>query len=105
MTAVDPYRSVSKSRRKTFMKSARKKNLELSKAAFEAIEGLLPESSAEDVRGLIYDYNEWGLGVEMIVDVLLDNDIAITVSQKKVILDALNAMRLHVGQHELRVSS
>ena len=63
------------------MKSARKKNLELSKAAFEAIEGLLPESSADDIRALIYDYNEWGLGVEMIVDVLLDKDIAITGSQ------------------------
>ena len=87
------------------MKSARKKNLELSKAAFEAIKDLLPGSSAEEIRGLIYDYNEWGLGVEMIVDVLLEDDISITGSQKKAMLDALDAMRLHVGQHELKVRS
>ena len=87
------------------MKSNRKKNLELSKVAFEAIRSLLPRTSAEHIREYIYDHNEWGLGVEMIVDVLLEEDIAITGPQKKAIFDALEAMRLHVGQQEIRVRS
>ena len=87
------------------MKSTRRKNLELSKTAFEAVKGILPERSAEHIRGFIYDYNEWGLGVEMIVDVLLEDDIAISASQKNAVLDALDAMELDVAQHNIRVRS
>ena len=86
-------------------KSDRKQNLELSKAAFEAVKDHLPESSAKEIRRYIHEYSEWGLGVEMIVDVLLEHDVAITGSQKKAILDALDAMSVYVGQHELKVRS
>jgi hypothetical protein len=85
------------------MKTIRKQNLELSKAAFEAIKDRLPESSVKDIREYVYDYNEWGLGVEMIVDVLLEDDIAITISQKKAIVEAMDAMGLDRSQHEIRV--
>ena len=87
------------------MKSSRRKNLELSKAAFEAIKNLLPAASAEHIRGFIYDHNEWGLGVEMIVDVLLEEDIPVTESQKKALFDALDVMSLQVGQQEIKVRS
>ena len=85
------------------LKSIRKQNLELSKLAFEATKDQLPESSANDIRELIYEYNEWGLGVEMIVDVLLGDDIAITGSQKKAIVDAMDEMGLDRSQQGIRV--
>jgi len=85
------------------MKTIRKQNLELSKTAFETIKDRLPEPSVKDIREYIYDYNEWGLGVEMIVDVLLEDDIAITNSQKKAIVKAMDAMGLDRLQHEISV--
>jgi hypothetical protein len=83
------------------VEAERQKNLELSKKAFELVKDLIPSYSVEDIRGWIYDYGEWGLGVESIVDVLLEEDIPVTVAQKKAIVDAMDSMGLDRSQHEI----
>ena len=86
------------------MNREQKKNLKLSSTAFALVKNLLPAIEAEQIRGFIFDHNEWGVGVEMLVDVLLDQDIAISTVQKKAILDAMEAMELDRSQEKIRVA-
>ena len=80
------------------------KCLELSKKAFELVEDRIPAASVGFIRENIYDYNEWGLGVETIVDALVEDDIAITAAQRDAIIEALDAMGLNGSQHMLTVN-
>jgi hypothetical protein len=85
-------------------RSASPSSLKLSMAAFELVKDRIPEEDAETIRGLIYEHEEWGQGVEAIVDVLLEHDISVTTEQRDAILEAMNAMSLERSQHKLRVT-
>ena len=77
---------------------------QLSETAFELVKPLLPTKAAEDIRAFIYDHNEWGLGIEILVDVLLEERIAVSSQQKAAIALAMEAMRLERRQSEIEVS-
>ena len=79
------------------------KCLQLSKKAFELVEDRIPVASLRFIRQNIYDYNEWGLGVETIVDALVEDEIAITTAQRDAIVEALDAMGLDRSQDLLTV--
>ena len=85
------------------MTPAQARNLELSKTAFELVEDRIPPADAKLIREYIFDHNEWGLGVETIVDVLLEDEIAITAAQRDAIVAALDAMDIDRSQHLLSV--
>ena len=75
----------------------------LSERAFELTRSLLPPKEAEVVRAYIYDHNEWGLGIEMLLDVLLEDVISISADQKGAIVEAMSEMGLDRSQSLLRV--
>lgn len=79
------------------------KNLILSKLAFEVVSEKLKETDSEAIREYIYDVNEMGLGIETLIDVLLEDDIPISTNQYDAIVEAANSMGLDRGQHKLRV--
>ena len=64
---------------------------------------MVPSESAEIIRAFIYDHNEWGLGIETLVDVLLEEDIAVSADQKDAISLALSEMGVDRHQSLLRV--
>lgn len=86
------------------LKSLSQECLALSKAAFELVKDRIPQTDIETVRGFIYDHNEWGLGMETIVDAFLAENIAVTTEQKDAILAAMDAMSLDRCQRKLRVA-
>ena len=86
------------------MDIVQRKNLALSKVAFKLVEDRLPEDDSELIRGYIYDHNEWGLGMEHIVDALLEEDISVTRVQRDSIVEAMEAMNLERSQHKLRIA-
>ena len=85
------------------MTPKQKECLSLSKYAFELSKSVLPADSAEMVREYIFDHNEWGLGVETMVDIILENDVAISTEQKTAILKATKAMKIDRSQHSIKV--
>lgn len=78
---------------------------QLSEKAFELTKPLLPTKAAEDIRAFIYEYNEWGLGIEVLVDVLLEERIAVRSEQKEAIVVAMEAMGLKGRQREIEVAA
>ncbi len=86
------------------MRDEWQRNLDLSKAAYEAVEELLPDNVASTIREFIYDVNEWGLGVETIIDALLEYDIHVSRDQKSAIDVAADSMGLERGQANLLVT-
>ena len=76
----------------------------LSEKAFESTKHLLPDKAAEEIRAFIYEHNEWGLGVEVLIDVLIEGDTALSQDQKEAIEQAMNEMGLDRNQSLLRVS-
>jgi hypothetical protein len=75
----------------------------LSESAFESVKTRLPAADVEFVHNLIFEHNEWGVGMETLVDTLLEDDIAISADQKKAIVEAMNALGKDRRQMELRV--
>ena len=75
----------------------------LSERAFELTKHLVPRGPAENIRAFIYDHNEWGLGIETLVDTLLEDDIAVSADQKDAISLALSEMGIDRHQSLLRV--
>lgn len=86
------------------MRSRARRCRKLSEKAFELSRSLLSPEDAERIRADIYDHNEWGLAMETLVDVLLEEEIAVSLDQKRAILDAMDAMGLDRGQSELEVT-
>jgi ribonucleotide reductase alpha subunit len=78
---------------------------QLSEKAFELAKPLLPVKAAEDIRAFIYEHNEWGLGIEVLVDVLLEERIAVRSEQKEAIVVAMDAMGIKGRQREIEVAS
>jgi len=85
------------------MKSARRINLERSIVDFELVKDRIPARVAESIRKDIYVHKKWGLGVETIVDVLLEDEIDVSIAQIDAIVEAMNAMGLKRSQHKIRV--
>jgi hypothetical protein len=77
--------------------------LSLSETAFNLVESRLSQLGSMTVRQYIFDHNEWGLGMEILVDILLEKDIAISSEQKQAIQSAMNAMKLDSSQNDIRV--
>lgn len=75
----------------------------LSERAFELSRELLSPEIAQAVEEYIYKYNEWGVGVEMLVDALLEGEIRVSAAQKRAIMEAMDAMGLDRSQSELEV--
>lgn len=70
------------------------KFLALSKKAYISIEKLLPESDRQQIYEFIYLHNEWGLGIETIIDVIHEENIRVTDIQLQAIKNACNAMKI-----------
>lgn len=75
----------------------------LSERAFEVCRELLAPETAQSIEEYIYRYNEWGVGVEMLVDTLLESEIRVSAAQKEAIMEAMDAMGLDRSQSELKV--
>jgi len=76
----------------------------LSEHAFELARDLLDADQAKEISEFIYKYNEWGMGLETLVDVLLEDNIAVSSDQKKAIMVAMREMGLDRNQTLLIVS-
>ena len=85
------------------MNSEQRKNLMLSKRAFESVSEKIEKQESETIREYIYGANEWGLGVETLVHVLIEENIPISSTQYAVISEAINAMKLGIEQEKLLV--
>ncbi|MEL6725650.1 MAG: MafI family immunity protein [Pseudomonadota bacterium] len=79
-------------------------NLELSSFAFSQLEQTLSTADAKIIRNYIFEHNEWGLGMETLVDVILEQDIVISPEQKQAVMTAMSAMGLQRSQGKIRVS-
>ena len=75
----------------------------LSVLAFELSKHRLGAADFELVRDYMYEHNEWGLGVETLVDIIVNEDIAVTLKEKEAICAAMNAMQLRRSQEKIRV--
>ena len=72
--------------------------------AFHAVRDLLPDEDVSEVRGYIYEANEWSLGIEAIFDALVERNIEISSIQKRALDTAADAMGLDRDEPNLRVS-
>lgn len=79
-------------------------NLELSSFAFSQLEETLSTADAKIIRNYIFEHNEWGLGMETLVDVILEQDIVISQDQKQAVVTAMSVMGLQRSQEKIRVS-
>ncbi|MEL6804301.1 MAG: MafI family immunity protein, partial [Bacteroidota bacterium] len=61
-------------------------------------------ADAKIIRNYIFEHNEWGLGMETLVDVILEQDIVISPEQKQAVMTAMSAMGLQRSQGKIRVS-
>jgi len=80
------------------------KCLSLSEEAFNLVESRLAQVDATTVREYIFDHNEWGLGMDILVEILLEQNIAINIEQKQAIIVAMDEMNLENSQNDIRVS-
>ena len=86
------------------MRDEWRKNQQLAANAFELTKELLPNQWLAEIHNLIYEVNEWGEGFEWLVDALLENNAAISQTQKRAIDAAADAMSLNCGQENLLVA-
>ena len=75
----------------------------LAERAFEVSRELLSPKIAHSIGEYIYKYNEWGVGVEMLVDTLLEFEIEVSAAQKQAIMKAMDAIGSDRSVSELRV--
>ena len=70
------------------------KRIELCNKALEVCQQLLDEEMYSEIHDYINKYDEWGLGIEMLIDTLSEDDIKIELDQHKLILVAMESMGL-----------
>lgn len=63
-------------------------------AALEITRGSISDERYSEVSYYINEVNEWGLGIEFLIDWICDDDIAISETQRDCILSALTSMGL-----------
>jgi hypothetical protein len=62
--------------------------------ALEAVRSVIPADLYTDVHDYINRHDEWGLGIEILVDGLIEWELRITAEQFALIEDAMGAMGL-----------
>lgn len=62
--------------------------------ALEAVRSVIPSALYTDVHDYINRYDEWGLGIETLIDELIELEIPITTEQFALIETAMAAMDL-----------
>jgi hypothetical protein len=73
--------------------------IKLSNTALEACRDLIGSNEYYDIYAYINDHNEWGLGVEILVDIICEEHDAVSVSQCDKIVVALESMGLGKSKH------
>jgi len=66
--------------------------IDLCNQALEAVRGVLPPETIHEVDEYINRFDEWGLGIEMTIDTLIELELKISRSQFLAIEAAMNAM-------------
>ncbi len=79
-------------------------NKNLSALAFESVFRVLPKEEALEIKELIFEVDEWGLGIETLIDTLVECNIAISPAQKCAIDSAVESMCLDHNQDKLLVN-
>lgn len=75
--------------------------IDLCNAALESVRGRIPDGLYKDVHEDINRFDEWGLGMETLVDQLTELDIKITLDQFLSIERAMASMAL-ADDHRMR---
>ncbi|RRJ83794.1 MafI family immunity protein [Aestuariirhabdus litorea] len=86
------------------MVSIQKHNLELSKQAYAAVAHKLKEGARIEIYGYIYKFNEWGLGVEALVDFLVEEDVELSSTEMEALSKAAESMQIDRGIKSIKVS-
>jgi hypothetical protein len=68
--------------------------IELCNRALNSVTGLIPADLHNDVYDYINRFNEWGVGMELLIDRIGDLEIVITGEQFDLICTAMRAMGL-----------
>ena len=76
------------------MNETQEANLELSKLALESVRQLLPAKVQIEVSDYINEHNEWGLGVEVLIDAIAEEKITINAMQHQSLYAAASTMNL-----------
>lgn len=70
------------------------RHIDLCNAALESVRLLIPEKLYRDVYDYFNRHNEWGLGVEILIDQIIEYEIKITPDQFAKIHEAMSSMGL-----------
>ena len=62
--------------------------------ALNSVKGTISEHHFKEVSGYINKHNEWGLGMEFLIDWLIDEETSIVQKQYEKIQVAMSAMNL-----------
>jgi len=68
--------------------------INLCNEALESVRGSIPEDLFRDVNDYINQFDEWGLGIEMLIDQISELEITITPEQFDLIRVAMASMEL-----------
>ena len=71
-----------------------KKTIQLCNSALTECEMLVSREFAEEVSDYINKYNEWGVGIELLIDVLMEEDKKISIAQFNAVDAAMESMGL-----------
>jgi len=71
-----------------------KHSFEVSNAALESTKDILPPVFYQEVSDYINKHNEWGLGIETLIDYLCEEESRVTVDQFNKIKEAMECMGL-----------
>ena len=74
--------------------SSQKQIIDLCNTAFSCVRELLSDEQQREVDDYINQHNEWGLGIEFLIDWLTEDETPITPSQFDAIHSAMSAMGL-----------
>lgn len=83
-----------------FGRKKQQKRNDICNAALTRTKDLLPEEVAADIDALMNEHNEWGVGIEMLIDCLAEQDTRIGQAQYGALKAALTSMGL---EHEDRM--
>lgn len=86
------------------MDSTQSHNLALSKKAFEAVSPKLDDETRAQSHEFIYEANEWGLGVELLIDFLMEEGVTLTKEQFLPLSRAASSMQIDRGLEMVEVS-
>ena len=62
--------------------------------ALRSVSDVIPAELQADVSGYINEFDEWGLGVEILIDQICEFDIQVNETQCNAIVEAMESMGL-----------